>query len=75
MRRRCLADMVEDAEEGLDSEFSELFSPGLLTSKRCCSTADRMVLSRSLNERNIEPIKKSNVFMIIFKPCFKFWKY
>lgn len=47
-RRRCLADVVEDAEELPDSESSELWPPELLTSKRCCSTAERMVLSKSL---------------------------
>ena len=31
-----------------DSGSSELWPPELLTSKRCCSTADRIVLSKSL---------------------------
>lgn len=47
-RRRCLADVAEDADDGPDSESSELWPPEPLTSKRCCSTADRMVLSKSL---------------------------
>ena len=47
-RRRCLADVEEDADDVPDSESSELWPPGPLTSKRCCSTADRMVLSKSL---------------------------
>lgn len=46
-RRRCLVDVEED-DDAPDSESSELWPPELLTSKRCCSTADRMVLSKSL---------------------------
>ncbi|VCX10159.1 unnamed protein product, partial [Gulo gulo] len=43
-RRRCLADRAGDADDVPDSESSELWPPEPLTSKRCCSTADRMVL-------------------------------
>lgn len=39
---------VEDADDGPGSESSELWSPELLTSKRCSSTADLMVLSKIL---------------------------
>lgn len=39
---------VEEDDDAPDSESSELWPPELLTSKRCCSTADRMVLSKSL---------------------------
>lgn len=46
--RRCLAGVVEDADDVPDSEASKLCPPELLTSKRCCSTADRIVLSKSL---------------------------
>ena len=57
-RRRCLVDVEKDAGDVPDSESSELWPPELLTSKRCCSTADRMVLSKSLVKKNAESIKQ-----------------
>lgn len=59
-RRRCLAGVVEDADDVPDSRSSKLCPPELLTSKRCCSTADRIVLSKSLvKKQKTNQIKKS----------------
>lgn len=43
-----------------DSESSEPWPPELLTSKRCCSTADRIVLSKSLVKK-----KKKKEYRVI----------
>lgn len=59
--------MAEDADGVPDSESSELWPPELLTSKRCCSTADRMVLSKSLAKKNAESFKQSSSSVVTLK--------
>lgn len=52
-RRLCRAVGVTlgDGGHGVNSLSSELWSPKGFTSKRCCSTAERIVLSRKLKEQ------------------------
>lgn len=56
-RLLCLADTLEEAEDVPDSESSELWPPEPWTSKRCCSTAERIVFSKYLSSRKIRSIE------------------
>lgn len=56
-RLLCLADTLEEADDVPDSESSELWPPEQWTSKRCCSTAERIVFSKYLSSRKIRSIE------------------
>ncbi len=67
-RRLCRAVGVTlgDGGHGVNSQSSELWSPKVFTSKRCCSTAERIVLSRKLKDQGKKKTKFDKKFSTLW---------